>query len=285
MIKIKSIQLYNYSEKFSESENEDAIAIQENDDFQLIAISDGAGGVGIFCKEWANHLVINQPPYPVPDLSAGKEWFLKLSKSFYESQIKLLNLNDPFVREKFHEEGSYATMLYCWFSVKEKQLFYSGIGDTILFYFQKINGQYCVKLIFPTDNLNTLTDHPQLLNWSKEMNYDLSSNSILFNNGDKVLLCSDSFARWIIINLLIIDSYNMSFLLKETLTQNINKDYDELKIFCKMKYNFLGTNNLLAFIEDIIEAKDKFENATRDMITSGELEKDDYTIINIDIQK
>lgn len=56
-----SITSFDFCNKINEDENEDAIGISENSNFHLFAMSDGAGGAGIYCKEWANFIVNNNP--------------------------------------------------------------------------------------------------------------------------------------------------------------------------------------------------------------------------------
>lgn len=66
---------FNFIEKISEDENEDAMNDVESEINFKIAISDGAGAAGIYCKDWANFLVENQPVIPFKSKDNTLEWF------------------------------------------------------------------------------------------------------------------------------------------------------------------------------------------------------------------
>jgi hypothetical protein len=105
-------------------------------------MSDGAGGAGIYCKEWANYIVNNQPEFPILSDEEANKWFQNISQSFYEFIKPKVNYDNIFIGERFDSEGSYATLLYVWLSKTDKKYFITGIGDTTLFYFKKKNEDY-----------------------------------------------------------------------------------------------------------------------------------------------
>ncbi len=146
--------VHNFIDKISENENEDAISHIVCEDFEKIAVSDGAGGAGIYCKSWAEHLVSNQPDNPFVDKANADEWFLKNSESFYIENIEAINKKDSFVLEKFIKEGSYATLVFVWWNKQTNILHYSGVGDTTLFIFRKNINDYKPILITPIDEQN-----------------------------------------------------------------------------------------------------------------------------------
>ena len=76
------ISIHNFIDKSSEIENEDAVKYFEDDNIIKIAMSDGAGGAGIYCKNWAEYLVNNQPAQSFINDSEINEWFLSNSKLF-----------------------------------------------------------------------------------------------------------------------------------------------------------------------------------------------------------
>ena len=92
--------IHNFIDKYSKNENEDALCISENLAFHLFSMSDGAGGAGIYCKEWATMLASNQPQNPFDNEIDAKSWFLELSKTFYDLQRPKIDMSDPFIREK-----------------------------------------------------------------------------------------------------------------------------------------------------------------------------------------
>lgn len=268
--------IYNFIDKVSEQENEDAVLYQENKNGFKLAISDGAGGAGIYCKAWADFLVNCQPEIPFENESVIQDWFLKISKKFYETNIDLINKSDPFIIEKFINEGSYATLFYVWWNSRTKILTYSGIGDTTMFVFRKKENDYTPILITPINKQNSLDDFPKLLNWNIKLNYDLSHSEIELKTNDILILCTDSIARWIIYYLIILAPKVMFGLLNENIIKN--KDNDKLENF--------NLNNKYKSISDLIQKMEKImstdlkniKSVLENQINLGLLEKDDFTM-------
>lgn len=269
--------IYNFIDKISENENEDAMNYIVCEDFDKIAVSDGAGGAGIYCKSWAEHLVKNQPNNPFVDEVTASEWFLKNSESFYKENIETINKMDSFILEKFIKEGSYATLVFVWWNKLTNILYYSGVGDTTLFVFRKNNTEYKPILITPIDEQNSLDDFPKLLNWNKEINFDLTTKEIELRIDDIILICTDSIARWIIYYLIIFDSSETQKILGDTIFINIDKDKLES---IKLSNQFKNLTELLFKIRQTVNKSETFfKNQLEKQINLDHLEKDDFTII------
>lgn len=269
--------IHNFIDKDSIDENEDAIAYVEERLFDKIAVSDGAGGAGIYCKTWANYLVKNQPDMAFESKIKADEWFLSLSESFYNENIESINKLDPFILEKFINEGSYATLFFAWWNNETNILKYIGIGDTTLFVFRKVREIYHPILISPINDQNSLDDFPKLLNWNKELNYDLSTLEIGLKSDDILIICTDSITRWIIYQLIILVPVEMQVLLSESIIKNINKNkLEDIKFSNKYK----NVSELLLKLEDTLDRGLEFFKKVLDkQIKLNLLEKDDFTIV------
>lgn len=268
---------FNFIEKISEDENEDAMNDVESEINFKIAISDGAGAAGIYCKDWANFLVENQPVIPFKSKDNTLEWFLRISKQFYDNNYTKIDKKDPFILEKFNAEGSYATLFYLWFDNKSKKLNYSGIGDTTLFVFKNINKEYVPVLITPINEQKSLDDFPKLVNWNKSLNYDLTSKEIELMPEDIIILSTDSISRWLIYNLLIVSQLKTQELLGVELSNSINLDLLEL---LKLKARYSSLEDMLMKIEYTFKRGNEFFiEELKKLVANNELEKDDYTII------
>ncbi len=271
------ISLYNFIDKSSEIENEDAVNYFEDTRGHRIAVSDGAGGAGIFCKSWAEHLVKNQPDSPFSNKEIIKEWFINISKSFYNENIESINNLDSFILEKFIKEGSYATLFFTWWNNHTNILHYSGIGDTTLFIFRKCEVDYNPILITPINQQKSLDDFPKLLNWNKELSFDLISKEINLKSKDILIICTDSLARWIIYHLMILATSETQNLLGDTISKNINNE--KLENF-KLSNKYKNITDLLFKLEYTLnESLDYFKKVIEKQINDNQLEKDDFTIV------
>ena len=276
-----SITSFDFCNKINEDENEDAIGISENSNFHLFAMSDGAGGAGIYCKEWANFIVNNQPEFPILSDEEANNWFQNISQSFYEFIKPKVNYDNIFIGERFDNEGSYATLLYVWLSKTDKKYFLTGIGDTTLFFFKKKNEDYSVSLIYPINKQSSLNDNPDLINWQRPLEYSLLSKSVDYEPGDTIIICTDSLGRRITYQLLLINQSET----EQCLNENINKTYrrDFLE-HLKINQRIFNVNEFIKYLRNLIGLdKNSFRVELTKWIERNELEKDDYSFIIIDL--
>jgi hypothetical protein len=280
-MKSRDITIFDFYSKLSEDENEDALRIFENSNFNLFAMSDGAGGAGIYCKEWANYIVENQPEFPILSNEEANIWFQKISKSFYEFIKPIVNYDNIFIGERFDSEGSYATLLYVWVSKTEKKYFLSGIGDTTLFHFKKTNDDYSISLIEPISKQSSLDDNPCLINWQKPTENSLLSKCIEYENGDTMIICTDSLSRRIIYQLLLINQFETEQCLSEKINKTYRRDFLE---HLKINQRVFKMNEFVAYLRNLIGMNSKsFRSELTKWVERNELEKDDYSFIIIDL--
>lgn len=249
-------------------ENEDALRVLTGDNSKkLIAISDGAGGVGIYCKQWAEFIVANAPEIPDSNLNS---WFLAVSKEFYLKYCDI-DFGDIETKEKFISGGSYATLLFLWIDYDKKFLNYVAVGDSSLFIFRKVeNGTYLPSLIYPINDNEFIDQNPTLLNWKKANQID-SIKTFSLQEGDILIAGTDSISRWILENLLVAQPTETRALLNPIFKID-NETLEKHKLGV---YNFKK-------IEDIFEAipKDKNEAITYfvNLIKNNCMEADDITL-------
>ena len=128
----------------------------------------------------------------------------------------------------------------------------------------------------------SLDDAPYLLNWRKELRNGLVSLEIDIEKGDVVLMSTDSLARRIIYQLLIMDQVNTESILGESIIKNINKDLLEY-----IKINYLNLYNIKKFLDYckrlIYSEIPTFQKILAKLIDNNELEKDDFSIIYIEV--
>ena len=248
-------------------EMEDAIEIKFDNGIKSIAISDGAGGVGIYCKEWANYLVNHSPNFLFSEEKIN-EWFMEISQNFFHHQINNINI-DNSVKDKFITTGSFATSLYLWIDYNKKTLYYTGVGDSTVFILRKSIDDYETILIYPIDKNEFLDQNPLLLNWRIKNKID-KINSIQIQNGDIVIAATDAISRWILLNLRMLNP-----IIIEKLCPNLKIDENTLINFKLDNYTFNNLDDLLNYLKNTeFQKLDNLKN----MIISGVLEADDYTL-------
>ena len=86
--------------------NEDAAIARDN----LIAVSDGAGGGGLFAERWSAYLLNNLPDTPVHNVEELDTWIGRIWEPYYDECEEDAKRLGGLSLDKFYDEGSYATL-------------------------------------------------------------------------------------------------------------------------------------------------------------------------------
>lgn len=108
--------------------NEDAAIAKEN----IIAVSDGAGGGGVFAERWSQYLVSNLPDKPITDYESFDNWIDGIWEPFYNDCENDAKKIGGLFLNKFYDEGSFATLVAVW-----KNGDWISYGDSVVFCYNK----------------------------------------------------------------------------------------------------------------------------------------------------
>lgn len=112
--------------------NEDATIAKEN----LIAVSDGAGGGGVFADRWSKYLVELLPDEPIAEYESFDKWIDGIWEAFYNECEKKAKSEGGMFLNKFYDEGAFATLVAVW---KGGQ--WISYGDSVAFCYNKKTGE------------------------------------------------------------------------------------------------------------------------------------------------
>ena len=91
--------------------NEDSLCKSDN----LIAVSDGAGGCGLFAREWSKYLLRHIPKKRVITCFAEfDKWVDGIWEAFYNEYEAVAKAGDGIFLNKFYNEGACATVAAAW---------------------------------------------------------------------------------------------------------------------------------------------------------------------------
>ena len=138
------------------STNEDAVRGTPN----FIAVSDGAGGCGIFAERWSQYLVDNLSACSFGGFDVFNQWIDSIWEPFYNEIESELDRYDKFVGNKFQKEGSYATLAVVWHT--ELNINYCYYGDSSIFVFDTMQDE---MLFMSAPDIATYDKSPCLINW------------------------------------------------------------------------------------------------------------------------
>lgn len=241
-------------------ENEDTFRITE----KFLALADGAGGVGVFAKEWATYLLEHLPDEPFNENSFD-EWH-KITKEEFKKQQNLFLQQSPekeFVKNKFQQEGSASTLAVAWLQTRENitTLTY---GDSAILHYQSLDDTLSTSL-----TISNFIEAPCLVGTQKPIDAKcLSVRTLSLAPNDLLLIASDALAAY------LIAAYTLSHRQHTEFAQHFRKVLDtptllgqiaeNLQNFGIGNYDFrneilppLLTDNFQAFAEHIKLLQDK----------------------------
>ena len=176
--------------KFGEKLSEDAVLARNG----LIAVSDGAGGGGVFADHWAKYLVSNLPEVPICSFPDFDAWIDGIWESFYNEHEILAKQEGGMFLDKFYDEGSFATLVAVW-KESEKECRWMSYGDSVAFCYDRNNGE----LQHSFTRLVDFNRPPYLINCKDPLDekgfrsgkFDINSDCVVF-------AASDTLAHYIL---------------------------------------------------------------------------------------
>ena len=243
--------------------NEDAAIANEN----VIAVSDGAGGGGVFAERWSQCLVNHLPDKPIKNYKAFDKWIDGIWEPFYNDCEKEAKKKGGLFLNKFYDEGSYATLVAVW-----KNGVWISYGDSVAFCYNKKTG----GLQHSFTRLTDFNNPPYLIN-CKDPLYEKGFRSGKFKvTKDSVIFAvSDALAHYI---LMMYEIDNM---------ENFENELEEAISAQTKNSNFVKAAMSLETIYFARRVMDKIECCTHEfllkshikgLIKKGIIGYDDYSL-------
>ena len=117
--------------------NEDAFCAAD----RCIAVSDGAGGCGLFADEWSRYLIEHLPKEkPICSFAELDGWVDGIWEPFYNEHEEVAKRGDGIFLNKYYNEGSCATIAVAW-RVSDEECRWMAYGDSVVFHYDRATGQ------------------------------------------------------------------------------------------------------------------------------------------------
>ncbi|MBO7552438.1 MAG: hypothetical protein J6T82_00160 [Bacteroidaceae bacterium] len=166
--------------------NEDAAIAKDS----LIAVSDGAGGGGVFADLWSRYLVEHLPEESITNYEQFDKWIDGIWEPFYNDCEEKAKAEGGMLLNKFYDEGSFATLVAVW---KGGQ--WVSYGDSVAFCYDKSTG----RLSHSFGRIADFNNPPYLVNCKdptvkdgfKAGRFDVNEHCIVF-------AASDALAHYIL---------------------------------------------------------------------------------------
>ena len=166
--------------------NEDAAIARK----EVIAVSDGAGGGGVFADCWSKYLVEHLPNEPIESYDALDKWIDGIWEAFYnEYEAKAKAIGGMFLN-KFYDEGSFATLVAVWRNGQ-----WISYGDCVAFCYDRGNG----RLQHSFGRLVEINNPPYLINCKDPLDENgLKTGQFVIRPDSIVFAASDALAHYIL---------------------------------------------------------------------------------------
>ena len=204
--------------------NEDAAIANEF----LIAVSDGAGGGGVFADRWSKYLVEQLPNNPINDYQSFDAWIDSIWEPFYNDCEATATKEGGMLLNKFYDEGSFATLVAVW-----QEGDWISYGDSVAFCYDKENR----KLQHTFGKLADFNNPPHLVNCKDPTDetgfrtgkFEIGTNCIIFAT-------SDTLAHYILMMYEVYNEDDFSKELQEAINaQTKNSNFIKTAISLKKK--------------------------------------------------
>jgi len=244
--------------------NEDAAIAKE----ELIAVSDGAGGGGVFAERWSQYLVNHLPDKPIKDYKGFDKWVDGIWEPFYnECEEEAQKIGGLFLN-KFYDEGSFATLIAVW-----KNGMWISYGDSVAFCYNRKTKE----LQHSFTRLADFNNPPYLINCKDPMNVEgFRKGQFKIDSDCIVFAASDTLAHYI---LMMYEVNN-----KEKFADELNEAIDAQT----KNSNFIKTAmtfDIICFEKRVIQ---KIENCYRNFLLKSHIKglkkkgligHDDYSLV------
>ena len=122
---MRAISLAKFEEGIT---NEDAAIARK----EIIAVSDGAGGGGVFAERWSQYLVDHLPEKVIKNFKAFDKWVDGIWEPFYNEHEEIAKKEGGLFLNKFYDEGSFAALVAVW-----KSGHWICYGDSVAFCYNR----------------------------------------------------------------------------------------------------------------------------------------------------
>lgn len=170
--------------------NEDAVRASSS----IIAVSDGAGGGGVYAELWSRYLLENLPTNPITTDDKLDQWIGQIWEPFYNDCEAMAQRAGGLLLDKFYDEGSFATLVAVW-KMSETQCQWMSYGDSVAFHYNNRTK----KLEYSIESISEFNNAPYLINCKDELNrsgfkcgtFEIDDDSIVF-------VASDALSHYIL---------------------------------------------------------------------------------------
>lgn len=244
----------------------------------FVAVSDGAGGGGVYAERWSNYLLDKLPETPILSAEELDAWIEQIWEPFYNECEAMALQVGGLLLDKFYDEGSFATLVAIWKSA-DKECRWMSYGDSVAFHYNRRTH----NLEYSIDKLYDFNNAPCLINCKDELDKQgFKGGSFTVGQDSLVFVASDALSHYILMMYEVANREEFANELSNALSQ-CTKNSDIISVAQSLRR--------VDFEKDVIDKlcgasrnKANFVRHIKSLLRKGLIATDDYSFaIMIDL--
>lgn len=249
--------------------NEDSFCKSDN----LIAVSDGAGGCGLFAREWSKYLLRHIPKKRVITCFAEfDKWVDGIWEAFYNEYEAVAKAGDGIFLNKFYNEGSCATVAAAW-RVSDSECRWVAYGDSVVFHYNRRSG----LLEHSFTRLADFGRPPMLVSCKDPLVEEgFRCGAFHLDEDSVVLAASDALSHYV---LMMYELANCGRFGEELAEEALRRSGNSALLRTAESIRFDFQADVLEPLLKAAEKESTFKTHVRSLIERGVLDVDDMTVV------
>lgn len=247
--------------------NEDAILADSN----RIAVSDGAGGGGLFADKWSSYLLSHLPSHPMLSFKSLDGWIDFIWEDFYNLMEIAAKKLGSVELNKFYDEGSLATLAAMW--ENGNIIDWMTYGDSTVFCYD-----YDSKVLSSNiDDLRTYNDAPYLINVNSPLQENGITSGSFQISKSKIFFCAtDALSHYILASYFVANKRLFKDKLQSAIDCNTKNSNFIRNMLAAPRINF--ERDILTKLFNSSKNKGNFARHMHKLQSDGKIALDDYSI-------
>lgn len=245
--------------------NEDAVFASSS----RIAVSDGAGGGGLYAEKWSAYLLEHLPDTPITSFKQLDEWIESIWEPFYNDCEILAKQSGGLLLDKFYDEGSFATLVAVW-KESDNLCRWMSFGDSVAFHYNTETN----ILEYSFTSLLDFDKPPYLISCKDPLNEKGFRSGEFHTNEKSIVFCTSDALAFYIMLIYEISKYGEHHEDLEKLKHTNSKNTQHLKNAIAQKITFNSSIKKLFSCRSEIN----FQRHLCKLLKLGLISLDDYSI-------
>lgn len=255
--------------------NEDSYLVLEN----CLAVSDGAGGCGLYAKDWSQYLLNHLPKdAPITSFAELDEWVDGIWEPFYNAHEERAKEGDGILLNKFYNEGSCATLAALWMT-QSNQYCWATYGDSVVFHYN----QKTQKLEHSFTQLADFANPPRLISCKDPLEEEgMRVGTFDVDDDSLILIASDALSHYLMM------MYEVAH--ADVFAEELNKELSQqsgnaqlLKTAQTLHLDFW--EEVLSPLLKVADNEKCFKAYLTELYEKGLIDMDDYTLVVKDLRR